>query len=97
MARHSLRQPVPNVFGRVQAKMRCDALNLWQFSQSVGVEILVFRKVAYLDAQEILHISRDIVALEDLRSSIHRAFEGAGILVKLLREPDRDKDRDPWA
>ncbi len=59
----------------------------------MSVEILVLAKVANLDSQKILHVSSNVVALQDLRSGIHRPFKRASVFMELLCKPDHDKDR----
>lgn len=60
------------------------------------VEIFVFPKVANFDTQQVFNTARDVVAFKDLRRGIHRLFESTRIFVKLLRQSDHHKDRDPW-
>ncbi len=75
--------------------MRCDAADLRQLPQRMRVKILVFRQITNLDPQQIFDIPRDIVAFQNLRRTVHGIFKGPGILMKLLRQTNGHKHRNP--
>lgn len=63
---------------------------LRQRPQPLGVKMLVGRKVADLDSQQILDCSGDIVTLDHLRGGAHRAFEFFLRGLGMQAQPDHD-------
>ncbi len=50
-------------------------MNLWKRAQNIGVKLLVGRQIRHFDAQQILHRTRDVVALHHVLCAGHGLFK----------------------
>ena len=74
-----------------------DLADVVQRGELVGVEALVGREVRDLDAQQVVEVARDVVALDDLGDRARALLEALDVLALVADETDRDEGGQPAA
>jgi hypothetical protein len=68
-----------------------------QGGELVGVKALIGREIGNLDAQQVVEVAGDVVALDDLGDLARALLETLDVLALVADEPDRDEGGQPAA